>query len=106
MVKRTIRLYPEIFEKYYTDPSIHGLAEKIISYKPDRLTDLLYSAHLNSLEIAMQIVRERSWELSSSHYSIMDILSLAKNKDIDEVLELVRAEKLQLVERPNPENIP
>jgi hypothetical protein len=106
MVKRTIRLYPEIFEKYYADPSIRGLAEKIISYKPDRLTDLLYSAHLNSVEIAMQIVRERSWELSSSHYSIMDILSLAKNKNIDEVLELVRAEKLQLVDMPNPENIP
>lgn len=71
MTLATVGLYPDLFKKYYPADSLPDIAKKVLSYKPDRLIDLLYVAS-HDLALALKMAKERELGLliQDAHKSI------------------------------------
>lgn len=64
MTKLTIEHNPEIFMNEFPHMSLDEITDKVVSLKPDRLTDLMYVA-AESLPRALRMLKERKYSLVS-----------------------------------------
>ena len=90
MVKRTVSLYPGLFNHYYKGFSENRIVDTVYASKPDKLTDLLYVASLNNLSLALKIVSERGRILSWSPMNMTDLLRIASIEWVEEALNTVK----------------
>lgn len=106
MVATTIRLYPELFEKYYPGLPVDDIADQVVLYKPTKLEDLLYVASLNSVALASEIVQQRWRYLAGHTIDIADLLSIASLQGVDEAMRLVTDHHLTLCSQQDLGTIP
>lgn len=106
MILKTIKLYPEIFQKYYPNLNIEEIAEIVFLSKPSKLKDLLYVARFNSVDLAKKIVGERWWFISWNWINIDQLLQIVVNDWLEVAINIVNENNLKLLSISELWNIP
>lgn len=106
MIRKTISLYPDIFCNYYKNLTKEEIVDVVYNSKPNKLTDLLYVAYLNSFKLALKIIKERKWALSWNWMSLYDLLKIASYKWVNVALKIIKEKNLYIIAKEELGNIP
>lgn len=106
MIITTIDVYPEIFQNKYPNLDKWEIAEVIFNWKPTKLTDLLFIASNNSVELARKIVIERGWFISWNSMNLDELLKISASQWIDIAIDIKNKYCLELSSNSELWNIP
>lgn len=106
MILKTVKLYPDIFQKYYPNLNEEEIAKKVFLSKPSKLKDLFYIANLNDINLARIIVKERWWIISWNVITLEELLIISLKKWVNFAMSIVNEYNLELQTNSELWNIP